>query len=175
MSSKEVNLELTVKYKDVEAKFTGKPDDVIKAFFGFMSRVLPAYDFASDLVLTVDLENLLKSVKGLIAFTPEGPAVIFPREKLGGDRNVIMLNLIKAYIGYKTGRLEKDTLSMSEIMVSTGGKSGTVAARLSELTGMGLVERVGRGEYKVTTLGVKFFMEEILPKIKVEEGAKIEQ
>jgi len=163
----EEKLELIVKYRDVEAKFAGSPEDVIRAFFGFMSRVLPAYDLASSLVLTVDLENLLRNVKGLIAFTPEGPVITVPREKIGGDRNVIILSLLKAYIGHKTGRLEKDSLSRPEITASTGVKDSTVAARLSELTDAGLVERVGRGEYRITTLGVKVFLEEILPKIRL--------
>lgn len=175
MGSEEANLELTVRYRDVEAKFSGKPDDVIRAFFSFMSKVLPTYDLASQLTLTINLEDLLASVKNLIAFTPEGPVVVVPREKLGGDRNIIMLNLIRAYIGYKTGRLGKDSLSTSEIMALTGGKSGTVAARLSELTDTGLVERVGRGEYRVTALGVKYFLDEILPKIKPEEKNRVER
>ncbi|MEM2248698.1 MAG: winged helix-turn-helix transcriptional regulator [Candidatus Bathyarchaeia archaeon] len=168
----EETLELTVKYRDVEAKFSGRPDEVIRAFFGFMSRVLPAYDFASQLTLTIDLEDLLRGIRGLIAFAPEGPVITVPREKVGGDRNLIMLNLIRAYVGYRTGRLEKDTLSMAEITASTGVKSGTVAARLSELTDMGLVERVGRGEYRVTTLGVKFFLDDVLPKIRAEVGVE---
>ena len=170
MYGEEANLELTVKYKDVETKFTGKPDEVIKAFSKFISEYLPTYDLASQLILTVNLEELIKSVKDLIAFTPEGPVVIVPRGKLGGDRNIIMLNLIKAYIGYKIGRLDRDSLSTAEIMTATGSKSGTVAARLSELTNMGLVKRVERGEYKITTLGIKFFLDEILPRIKPEEG-----
>lgn len=170
MLKQEANLELTVKYKDVEAKFTGKPDEVIKAFSKFISEALPTYDLASQLILTVDLEDLIRNMKGLIAFTPEGPVITISKEKLGGDRNVIMLNLIKAYIGYRTGRLDKDTLSMAEIMASTGRKSGTVAARLSELTSMDLAKRVGRGEYKITTLGIKFFLDEILPRIRPEEG-----
>ncbi|MEM1606978.1 MAG: hypothetical protein QXW55_01085 [Candidatus Bathyarchaeia archaeon] len=173
MGGENENLELTIKYRDVEVKFSGKPDDVMRALFNFMSKVLPTYDLASQLTLTVDLESLLASVKNLIAFTPEGPVVVIPREKLGGDRNIIMLNLIKAYIGYKTSRLEKDSLSTSEIMALTGGKSGTVAARLSELTDMGLVERVGRGEYRVTTLGIKYFLDEILPKIRLEEKNRV--
>lgn len=169
-----MNLELTIRYRDVEAKFYGKPDDVIRAFFGFMGKVLPSYNLAAQLTLTIDLKDLLASVRNLIAFTPEGPVVIVPREKLGGDKNIIMLNLIRAYVGYKTGRLEKDSLSTSEIMALTGGKSGTVAARLSELTDMGLVERVGRGEYRVTTLGIKHFLDEILPKIRLEEKDRVE-
>lgn len=163
------NLELIVRYRDIETKFIGRPDEVIRALLNFLGKILPAYDLAAQLTLSVDLEDLLRSIRGIIAFTPEGPVIAIPREKMGGDRNAIMLNLVKAYVGYRLGRLDKDSLSVADLIAATGCKSGTVAARLSELTDMGLVERVGRGEYRVTTLGVKFFLDEILPKIKVEE------
>jgi len=162
----EDGLELSVRYKDMEVKFSGTPEDVIRSLFSFLSKILPAYDLASNLVLTVDLEKLLRSVTGIIALTPEGPVITVPREKLGGEKNVIILHLLKAYIGYQTGRLEKESLSTAEILSLTGGKAGTVAARLSELTSLGWVERVGRGEYRITTLGVNSFLEDVLPKIK---------
>jgi len=162
----ETRLELSVKYRDMEVRFSGTPDDVIRSFFGFLGRILPAYEFVSGLTLTVDMEKLLKSITGLIAFAPEGPVITVPKEKLGGERNIIILNLIKAYVGYQTGRLDKDSLALTDILTSTGGKAGTVAARLSEMTNIGWVERIERGEYRITTLGIKSFMEEILPRIK---------
>ena len=171
MSEGEDSVELSVRYKDMEVRFSGKPDEVIRSFLSFMSKVLPAYKLASDLTLTVDLERLLESVRGLIAFAPEGPVITVPREKMGGERDAIVLNLVKASVGYETGRLERDSLTTSEIVSLTGGKSRTVTARLSELTSLGWVERIGRGEYRVTTLGVKSFLDEILPKIKPEGGA----
>ena len=125
----------------------------------------PAYDL-SDLTLTVDLEDLLRGIKDLIAFTPEGPVLVVPREKLGGQRNAIMLHFIRIYVGYKTGRLDKNYLKTSEIVSLIGGMPGATAARLSELTNMGWVERTGRGEYRLTTLGVKGFLDEILPTLK---------
>lgn len=174
MESGGENLELIVKYKDIEAKFTGRPDEVIRSLLNFISRVLPAYDLAAQLVLSIDIEDLLRGVSGLIAIAPEGPILTVPRERLGGDRNAILANLVKAYIGYRLGRLEKDSLSVADLVSATGCKSGTIAARLSELTDMRLVERVGRGEYRATTLGVKFFLEEVVPKIKLEGKVKVE-
>jgi hypothetical protein len=160
-------LELNVKYGDIQVKFNGKKDDVIRSFFSFLSKILPAYEFVSKLTLTIDLEELLKSLVGLMAFTPEGPVLIVPRNVLGGERNVIIFHLVKAYVGYKTGKFEKDSLSKGEIHSLTGGKPGTVAARLSELTNLGWVNRVGRGEYLITTLGIKSFLEDIRPKINL--------
>jgi hypothetical protein len=166
--SEETNLELLVRYKDMEVKFTGEPEDVIRSFLKFMSKVLPPYELVSGLTLTVDLERLMKNIRGVIAFTPEEPIITLPKEKLGAERDIIILHLVKVYVGYETGRLEKDSLTTSEIISLTGAKSGTVAARLSELTSRGWVERIGRGEYRITTLGVKAFLDEILPKIKME-------
>ncbi len=166
--SKNEELQLSVKYKDMEVKFSGSPEDVLRSFFRFMSKVLPAFDLASNLTLTVDLERLLKNVSGIVAFTPEGPVITLPREKMGGERNAIILHLLKAYIGFQTGKLERDSLSTAEILSLTGGKAGTVAARLSELTSLGWVERIGRGEYRITTLGINGFIEEILPRIKTQ-------
>ncbi len=169
MESEEDPLEIFAKYRDLEIRFKGKPDEVIRSLLRLIQQILPTYDLASKLVLTVDLEDLLENVKGIIAFTPEGPVVTIPKEKISGERDAILLHLIKTYIGYKTGKLEKDTLATSEITSLTGGKSSSVGARLSELVSSGWIERVGRGEYRITTLGVKNFIDDVLPKIKSEE------
>ena len=102
-------------------------------------------------------------------FPPEGLVLTVPREKLGGERDIILLHLVKTYIGYEIGRNESNYLTTSDIKSLTGGKSSTVAARLSELTSLGWVERIGRGEYRITTLGAKSFLDEVLPRIKPEE------
>ena len=171
MESGEDLLELFAKYKDMELRFKGKPDDVVRSLLKFLQQILPTYDLASKLTLTVDLEDLLEKMEGIIAFTPEGPVVTVSKGKLSGERDAILLHLVKTYIGYKTGRLEKDTLATSEITSLTGGKSSTVGARLSELVSAGWVERVGRGEYIITTLGIRNFIDEVLPKIESGEEA----
>jgi hypothetical protein len=166
LSKEESQLEVVIKYKDVETKFTGTPDSVIRSLLNYVSQVLPSYELVSGLTLTVDFEDLLRNVKGLIAFTPEGIVVTVPKEKLGGERDIILVHFVKSYIGFKTGQMEKDSLTMGDIKSLTGGKSGTVGARLSELTSSGWVERVGRGEYRITTLGLKSVLDEIVPKLK---------
>jgi len=171
MKIEEDLLELFVRYKDMELRFKGKPDDVTRSFLRFIQKILPTYDLASKLALTIDLEDLLKSLEGIIAFTPEGPVVMVPKERLGGERDAILLHLVKAYVGYRTGRLEEDSLSTSEIASLTGGKTSTIGARLSELVSAGQVERVGRGEYRMTTLGIRNFIDEVLPKIESGEKA----
>jgi len=169
LSKEESTLEVIVKFKDVETKFIGTPHDVFQSLLKFINQILPRYELISELTLSVDIEELLKNVKGLIAFTPEGIVVTVPRDKFSGERDIILVHLVKSYIGYKTKLLEKDSLTMTEILALTGGKTGTVGARLSEMVSLGWVERLGRGEYRITTLGVKAFMNEVAPKFKLKE------
>jgi hypothetical protein len=157
-------VEVVVRYEGLEVKFSGDINEVVKFFLEFLNKMLPNYDLISNLTLTVDLEKLLRSVEGLIAISPEGLIVVVPQELLG-ERETILLHLVKTYIGYQVGKLDKDFMAISDIIAVTSGKPSSAAARLSELVQINWVERVGRGEYRITTYGIKTFIEDVLPKI----------
>jgi hypothetical protein len=136
-----------------------------------MSKILPNYDLISKLTITIDLETLLRDLEGVIAITPEGIIVTTPKEQIG-EREAILLQLIKTRVGYQLGKLDKESMSIANILTSTRGKPSTTAARLSELVSINWVDRIGRGEYKVTTYGIKSFTETVLPKIKESDGER---
>jgi hypothetical protein len=164
MSEDEV-VEVVVMYRGLEVKFSGDINEVVRFFLEFLNKMLPTYELVSRLTLTIDLEKLVTGVEGIIAITPEGLIVIISQELLG-EREVILLHLVKTYIGYQLGKLDLDIMSISDIISITSGKPSSSAARLSELVQMNWVERAGRGEYRITTYGIRSFSEEILPKIK---------
>ncbi len=162
----ERKLEVRVKYGDLEAFFSGSPDEVLRGIMGFMSRIAPTIGPISRLTLSIDVSSLAEAVEGLIAITPEGLAVmpiVIPRLT---DREAILLHLVKAYLGYQLGRLECDSMTVSELAEVTGSKKSAIAARLSELVGGGWVSRVGRGDYRITTVGIKMFLDTALPRIR---------
>lgn len=163
--SEEENVEVIIKYQGLEVKFSGTINEVTRLFFQYLNKMLPNYELVSSLTINIDVEKMLKDIEGLIAIVPEGLIVTFPQELLG-EREIILLNLVKTYIGYQLGKLDKDFLSISEIISITSGKPSSSAARLSELVQMEWVERVGRGEYRITTYGLKSFSDSVLPKIK---------
>lgn len=165
MSAETELVEVTVKYQGMEVKFSGTSNEIIRLFLNFMSKIFPSYDLVSRITMTVDLEDLLKTLEGIIVITPEGLIATVSREKVG-DREMILLHLIKTNIAYQLNRSEKESASISELMKVTGGKPSSTAARLSELVDIGWVDRVGRGEYRVTTYGTVSFVETSLPKIK---------
>lgn len=162
---------MLLRYRGMEIKLSGTPNEVTKAFLDFMSKMLPAYEIVNRLVMTVDLDKLLRDLEGIVALTPEGVIVTTPRDNMG-ERETILLHLLKTNVGYQLGKLEEDAISLADILTQTGGKPSTTAARLSELVNQGWVERVGRGKYRITTFGVKSFQETVLPKLKTGGEAK---
>jgi predicted Rossmann fold nucleotide-binding protein DprA/Smf involved in DNA uptake len=158
-------VEMLLRYGGLEIKLTGSPDDVTKSFLEFMSKMLPAYDIANRLVLNVDFEKLVRDLEGIVAMTPEGIIVTLPRDLLG-ERETILLHLLKTSVGHQLGRLDEDSLSLADILTETGGKPSTTAARLSELVAQNWVERVGRGQYRITTFGARSFQESVIPRIR---------
>lgn len=165
MSVNEGKVEVLVRYQGMEVKFSGTANEVTKLFLDFMGKILPGYELVSRLTITVDLGSLLKDLEGIIAIAPEGVIITLSREKMG-DREMILLNLVKMSVAYQLNKSDKDSVSIADLLKGTGGKPSSTAARLSELVDLGWVDRVGRGEYRITTYGLKSFVETDLPKLK---------
>lgn len=165
MSNDEGKIEVLIRYQGMEVKFSGTTDDVTRSFLDFMSKILPSYALVSRLTMTVDLDSLLKDLEGIVAITPEGLIITVPHEKIG-EREVILLNLVRMSVAYQLSKSDEDSVSIADLLKATGGKPSSTAARLSELVDLGWVDRVGRGEYRITTYGLKSFIETVLPKLK---------
>lgn len=165
MGVEEEKVEVSVKFQGMEVKFSGAANEVTRSFLSFMSKILPSYELISRLTITVDMEDLLKDLEGMVAITPEGLIITAPRDQMGA-RETILLHLVKSSIAYQLGRTDKDSASITDLLRATGGKPSSTAARLSELVDLDWVDRVGRGEYRITTYGIKSFIETVLPKIK---------
>ena len=163
--SKQEQVEVIIRYRDVEKTIRGTPEQVFQDTFKFLSEVIPALDVVSKITLTVNFADFLKEAAGVFAVTPEGVVVLTPPEALT-DRELVLLYLVRAKIGFETKRSEKETLLASDLISFTGKGSGTIAGRLSELSGEGVVERTGKGEYRVTTFGLHRFRQDVLPKLK---------
>jgi hypothetical protein len=163
--SEQGQVEVVIRYRDVEKTIRGKPEEVFRGVFQFLSETIPALDVVSRITLTVNFADFLREAAGVFAVTPEGVVVLTPLEALT-DRELVMLYLIRAKVAFETGKSERETLLASDLISLTNKGSGTVAGRLSELSGEGFAERIGKGEYRVTTFGLHRFRQDMLPKLK---------
>lgn len=160
---------MTIRYGSLEKKITGGPEDVAKAVLTFLTSLIPQMELAARLVLSVDLRKIAEACQGAVAITPEGVVVIVSTEGLA-DRELLLLHLAKQKIAEMTGKSESDSVQASDLTAATKRSAGTVAGRLSELCAESLVERKGKGEYRITTLGLHLFQEQIILKLKKNQG-----
>lgn len=158
-------LTVNVKYGKLEQTFIGAPDVVWNAVNRFFSETLPAFSVAQKLALTIDAKRLAENAEGIIAFTDEGPRVLLPKEELT-DNEVLTLNLLAIYLGYKLGILKSDAAGKDELQARLGKKDKIVTTRLGELIRKDLVAKTEDGRYRITGLGVKYLQDETLPKLK---------
>src|SRR3990170_480008 len=148
-----------VKYGGVEQTFSGNVNDVWVSVNRFFGEVVPAFDLARRLSLTVDLAKLVEGFKGVIAIAPEGPEVLIPKEKLT-DSETLQLCLIAAYIGYRLGKLSSETMQKKELRAKLGKSMKITTTRLGELVKDGFVGKTEDGAYRITTIGIKKFSDE---------------
>ncbi|MBS7658931.1 MAG: hypothetical protein QXR82_05315 [Candidatus Bathyarchaeia archaeon] len=163
--SEERKIEVHLKHKDFEKKIIGNVEEVLKELISFLTQIYPKMELASKLSLTVDVNELITACEGIIAITPEGVVTLVDVETLP-DKELILFHLVKAKIGRLLNKSEKESLLISDILSSTKHSVGSVAGRLSELCSEGFVERIGKGEYRITTYGLDYFLKNVIPKLK---------
>jgi len=163
----EDEITVQIKYKDIEKTFSGRVDDVWISINKFFSEFIPAFEISKKLVLTVDLQKLIKDCENIIAFTEEGSHLLVSRDKLT-DNETLALQLLASYTGYKLGIIESDAVSREELQAKLGKSAKITSTRLGELVKSEIVTKTVDGKYKITTFGVAQMQRDILPKIKAK-------
>ena len=123
-----------LEFGGAKVDFEGDADQVLKSILRFLSQVYPSIRAFQKIVYTPDLIKISNEIAGLMEITSDGP-IINPNIKIG--------------------KLQKETLSTSELSRFTGKAKKTVSNELPKLVDKGLVEKVAEGEYKITQLGIR--------------------
>lgn len=158
-----------VKYKDVEKTFSGPVNDVWVSINRFFSEFVPVFEVSKKIVLTVDLQDLVKACEGVIAFGEEGPHLLVPRSKLT-DNETLALQLLAGYIGYKLGLVESDVVSKEDLQARLGKSPKIASTRLGELVKREIATKTDDGKYKISTFGIIQMQKDFLPRIKAKIG-----
>jgi hypothetical protein len=167
--SEEKRVTVNVKLGDVEQVFTGSVEDVWLCLNRFFGEFVPSFDIAKRLVLSVDLQGLVRDCEGLIAFSKEGANLLVGKDRLT-DNETLMLWLLAGHVGHDLGLLASDCVSKEELQ-STLGKSGKiVSTRLGELVKTDMVAKLADDKYRITTFGIVQMQKDIIPKIKAKMG-----
>jgi len=161
------SITIHVRFGDIEKTFSGNVEDVWLSLNRFFGEFLPSFDIAKRLVLSVDLEGLVKACEGLIAFSKEGANLLVSKDRLT-DNETLLLWLLAASVGYGLGLLQSDCVSKEELQVKLGKSAKIVSTRLGELVKSDMVVKTADDKYKITTLGVVQMQKEFIPKIRAK-------
>ena len=156
-------IEVIVRHNGAETKVIGNPENVVRELVIFFSKAYPALELASKLVISVDTAEFLQSCAGVLAYSPEGLVILKDTSTLK-DRELMMLHVAGARMFYLMGKRENDSISLDELAKITGRVTGTIAGRLSELVREQLIERIGKGSYRLTTMGQRIVIQTLMPK-----------
>jgi hypothetical protein len=167
LSEEKDKITVQVKFGNVEKTFSGAPEEVWLSLNKLFGEFLPSFDIAKKLVLSVDLENLVKECESLIAFSKEGTNLLVSKDKLT-DNETLLLWLLANYVGFQLGFARSDSISKEELQAKLGKSGKITSTRLGELVKNGMIAKTTEDKYKITTFGVTQLQKEIIPKIKAK-------
>ena len=156
-----------VRFGDAEQTFSGSVEDVWLSLNRFFWEFLPSFEVAKRLVLSVDLQSLVKECEGLIAFSQEGANLLVSKDKLT-DNETLLMWFLACYVGFRLSMLESDGVSREELQAKLGKSGKITSTRLGELVKNDMVVKSADDKYRITTFGIVQMQKDIIPKIKAK-------
>ena len=169
MTSENGKMRVQVKYNGVEKTFEGTVEETWLLLTKFYGEFIPSFDVAHKLSLSIDVQTLAKDCEGLIAFSPEGPSILVPKNKLT-DNETLALWLLASCLGHKLNLLSSDALSKEELQSKLAKTGKITSTRLGELVKMDWVTKTSDEKFRLTTLGVAQMQKEVIPRIITKTG-----
>src|SRR3972149_3267371 len=159
-----------VKYGDVDQSFSGSVEEVWLSLNRFFGEVLPSFEIARKLILSVDLQALAKDCEGLIGFGKEGPQVLASRGKLT-DNEVLCLWLLAYSVGHALGLVGSDCVSKEELQTKLGKSAKITSTRLGELVKSDMVMKTADERFRMTTFGLVQMQKDVLLRIRTKTSS----
>jgi hypothetical protein len=165
LSAKPEKIDVQIKYKDVEQKFSAEPQEAWLFLNKFFKEMIPSFEIAQKLQLNIDIQQLARDLNGIVAFSGDGASLLAPKNKLT-DNEALLVWLAAYFLGNKLGLVSSDSLSKEELQAKLGKSGKITSTRLGELAKNDFVAKTADDEFKLSTFGVVQVQKEVLPRIK---------
>ena len=170
MSGKPEKIHIQIKYKDVAQEFSAEPQEAWLLVNQFFKEIIPSFEIAQKLWLTIDLQQLARDLDGIVAYSSDGASLLAPKNKLT-DNEALLIWLAAQHLGHKLDMLSSDALSKDELQNKLGKSGKIVSTRLGELAKNGMVAKTTDDKFRITTYGVVQTQKEAIPKIRTKVKA----
>ena len=169
MSFKPEKITIQIKYKEVEHQFSAEPQEAWLLLNKFFKDMIPSFEIAQRLWLSIDLEKLANDLKGIVAFSDNGPSLLAPKNKLT-DNEALLVWLVAHFLGHKLGLVQSDSVSKDELELKLGKSGKITSTRLGEVVKNDFAVKIADEKFRITTFGVLQLQKEIIPRIKSKIG-----
>ena len=171
MSQAENDVNVTVKIGDVKVEFSGSAETVTTSVMNFLIKQVPSMDLARKILLNYAAQELIETYSHVIKITPEGPRVILDNDVKLSDKDIVALQLVAARIAKDLGRLQDNSMQVSDIHNATALNPKSISSRISEMVKAGHVMRDEKepSKYRITTAGIHWLNSTVAKKIRPEQ------
>jgi predicted transcriptional regulator len=168
MSQAENDVNVTVTIGDVKVEFSGSAETITASVMNFLLKEVPSMDLARKILLNYAAQELIETYSHLIKITPEGPRVILDTDVKLSDKDIVALQLVAARIAKDLGRLQDNSMQVSDIHTATALNPKSISSRISEMVKAGHVARDEKepSKYRITTAGIHWLNSTIPKKIR---------
>jgi predicted transcriptional regulator len=172
MSLESKKVKVQIEYDGLKHIVEGSIDEAIKEVIVFLSKVCPTYDLALKIIYAPDYMEILDNLSELVNLTPNGELILL--KQMSSTDEAIGLLLLTVEAAYKLGKRSSNSLSAEELAKTLGKAEKTIRNTIAEMIKAGLIERVEKGTYHITTSGVREVSEfiKVLKESKANEKQK---
>jgi len=154
MSSDETKkVKVQVEYNGLKHTVEGSVEEAIREIVSFLSKVCPTYDVASKIIYAPDYTEILNDLSEIVNLTPNGELILL--KQIPSTDEAIGVLLLTVEVAYKLGKRYSNALSAEELTKILGKAEKTIRNTIAEMIKAGLIERIEKGMYHITTVGIK--------------------
>ena len=151
-------------------ELSAEPQEAWLLLNQFFKKLIPSFEIAQKLWLSIDVAQLAKDLNGIVAFSSDGASLLVPKTKLT-DNEALSVWLTAYFLGHKLGLVSGDSLSKDELQVKLGKSGKITSTRLGELVKNDVVAKTADERFRITTFGVVQTQKEVIPRIKSKINA----
>jgi hypothetical protein len=144
--AKDERLEITIKYNDFKQTISGSPENVTKQYFIVLSRIIPTFDAISGLTVGPNLSEMATKLRGSVQLYKDR---VFILKRSPTLEDAILLSLLTKYIGSGLKLTSNDSMSLQELLDSTGKTRKAAMRILDKLKSANAVEQLLDGRYRI--------------------------
>lgn len=145
---------------DLKHTIEGNVEQVLTELMKFFSNIYPALEILSAITFTPDYAELTRNLGEFVNIGPQGEIILL-KSGLSADK-AIGVALLGAHVARKISKRQSDDMSVEELASSIRKSPKTIRNTTVDMTKSNVLERTGRGTYRVTTTGMKELMDDLM-------------